>query len=803
MTVKSATKFVAGTAAAALIVGGVGAGVAFADESDWWPEGEHYFITTSVASPGSYINVAVQEDPAQLYCNPASEGDNPGRSFELVDESQTLITELVIDGAGGSSSDAMFYSMPIPSSVDASSPIAGAVLVGCAHTDGTPTEIYSTLPLTIVDEVESLYEFEGQWTWHAQPALEANAELTVRAMGFRPGETVSVAEAFGGFAPFTVTADNAGAIIATMTVPSDWDPDAFMGPEVWGFGESSKRAVSIYVAGGVEAPSVTPLTTPGGPAEGQAYEHGVLKVSVVGFPARENVRFALHASLATAAEPIVLGTVKTSAAGAATASFVLPEGVTGEFELFAGQKSGGDGWLLSTPVEIVPVPGDAVVDVATPTVYANGSVEVSGAGFEPGESVELSLHSTPVHTLKTVTADGSGEFTTTVSIPKGVTGAHSIWATGADTGLVLRSEVTVNEFASPVPTVSGDLRVGSEVSAVTDGWASGSTFTYQWLREGKTIKGATAQLYTLTSKDKGKRISVRVVGTSPGFAAVSKTSARTAKVASGVLAVGTPVISGDARVGSTLSVDPGVWTVGSKFKYQWYVNGKAVSKATKASWKVTSSAWGKFVSVRVTGSLSGYTSAAILGELSTPVADGSFAVVPTPTITGVLQAGKTVKAVPGTWSPKASLSYQWRINGLPVAGATKSSWKIPANAPGAVVSVTVTGSAAGFVSVQTHSAGSTVLHTLSGATPKITGTAKVGEALTAVPGAWTESTTLSYQWLRASSSTGKLTEIAGAVDATYVLGATDKGKYLAVKVTGQQADYADLAKTSKRTKKVK
>src|SRR5690606_530225 len=131
------------------------------------------------------------------------------------------------------------------------------------------------------------------------------------------------------------------------------------------------------------------------------------------------------------------------------------------------------------------------------TVNANSTLEVSGSGYLPDESVELSLHSDPI-VLDTITADATGSFQTTVTLPSAVSGSHTVWATGQESGLILRSALTIqaDEFLSPAPTIAGDLQVGGTVSAVTDGWSDGTSFTYQWLREGKAISGATAESYT-------------------------------------------------------------------------------------------------------------------------------------------------------------------------------------------------------------------------------------------------------------------------------------------------------------------
>lgn len=71
--------------------------------------------------------------------------------------------------------------------------------------------------------------------------------------------------------------------------------------------------------------------------------------------------------------------------------------------------------------------------------------------------------------------------------------------------------------------------------------------------------------------------------------------------------VGTPTISGTARVGYTLTANPGTWNPTPSYSYQWLSNGSPISGATGRTYTLPRSQRGKAVSVRVTGTLSGYT----------------------------------------------------------------------------------------------------------------------------------------------------------------------------------------------------
>jgi hypothetical protein len=82
------------------------------------------------------------------------------------------------------------------------------------------------------------------------------------------------------------------------------------------------------------------------------------------------------------------------------------------------------------------------------------------------------------------------------------------------------------------PTIVGKAKVGKLLTTAVGTWMTSVTFTYQWLRNGTAISGATGANYKLTTKDKGRRISVTVIGSRAGYTPVTLTSAPTAKVTS-------------------------------------------------------------------------------------------------------------------------------------------------------------------------------------------------------------------------------------------------------------------------------
>jgi hypothetical protein len=165
---------------------------------------------------------------------------------------------------------------------------------------------------------------------------------------------------------------------------------------------------------------------------------------------------------------------------------------------------------------------------------------------------------------------------------------------------------------TPTPTVTGTATVGKTLTADAGTWAPAPVaLTYQWFRGKTAIKGATASTYVLQAADAATTIRVAVTGTKAGFGTVVKTSGATdAVTAVDRIAAGKPRITGTARVGKTVKASPGSWGPGEvKLSYRWYHAGRAIKGATKSTYKLKASDKGHTVSVKITGSRTGFVSA--------------------------------------------------------------------------------------------------------------------------------------------------------------------------------------------------
>lgn len=167
-----------------------------------------------------------------------------------------------------------------------------------------------------------------------------------------------------------------------------------------------------------------------------------------------------------------------------------------------------------------------------------------------------------------------------------------------------------------------------------------------------------------------------------------------------------------------------------------------------------------------------------------------------PAISGAARVGTKLTATIGTVTPAgATASYQWLQNGAAISGATASTYTVATNLVGKKISVKITEAAPGYTSYTATSpqTAAVVAGVLVSPKPKITGTAKVGSVLSAVPGTWTAGTTLRYQWYAGGVA------IPGATHTPIAVPASDVGKVIRVRVVGTKAGYATATMDSANT----
>ncbi|GAA4721726.1 hypothetical protein [Nocardioides conyzicola] len=156
--------------------------------------------------------------------------------------------------------------------------------------------------------------------------------------------------------------------------------------------------------------------------------------------------------------------------------------------------------------------------------------------------------------------------------------------------------------------VQGSGGVGTAMTVVPPVWdMPGVVTTYQWLRDGSAIAGATGAVYELTTADYARKVSVRAAGVRPGYLTGTSTSVPVV-VTPGVPLVATapPVISGTVKVGQSLQTTTGTWPGTPRLSYAWLRDGQAVAGATGPTYRVAPTDAGHRLAVRVTATSAGY-----------------------------------------------------------------------------------------------------------------------------------------------------------------------------------------------------
>ncbi len=166
-------------------------------------------------------------------------------------------------------------------------------------------------------------------------------------------------------------------------------------------------------------------------------------------------------------------------------------------------------------------------------------------------------------------------------------------------------------------------------------------------------------------------------------------------------------------------------------------------------------------------------------------------------ISGTPTVGETLTAVAPTYFQKdAVASYQWKVDGQSVSGATGSSYEVQPADAGKEVSVVVTGSKPGYLDANDTVSVTAALRAAPVATsaPVVTGSPRVGQQLTVTPASWPVDGASTYSWTVGDKVVGTGT--------TYTLVPADSGKTVTVTETHTAPGYEPGTAMSEPTAKV-
>lgn len=361
--------------AAVVITGAVVAAPAQAAPGSGTPVPEGVYLASPWVETGGRITLQFVGDS----------GCDHGAAVSFVDDATSTSTPLETAGFGWSFWDMRDWAFvdrdfnPLP--IGRTAPVPGTLVAECYLTGGGdrggPTLEF---PLVVAPSAPAtIYHSPTAWTWYTPGGLTAGAPVTVSALGFTPGETVTATLAnatryFDGeswtgnaAAPVTAVADGEGAVTTTVILPSGWSADDELSLLIAGV--TSKYL--LYTDTGEPFNGDPSLSLD---SSGLSVPGGSVSITGGGYVAGETVTIGLHSAGARAVQ---LGTLQASAAGTIAGRVALPAGTAqGSYRVWAGAKTIGY-HLLNAPLTV-----GSSARISAPDRFSN-AVEIAKAAY-PG-----------------------------------------------------------------------------------------------------------------------------------------------------------------------------------------------------------------------------------------------------------------------------------------------------------------------------------------------------------------------------------------------------------------------------------
>ncbi len=325
----------------------------------------------------------------------------------------------------------------------------------------------------------------------------------------------------------------------------------------------------------------------------------------------------------------------------------------------------------------------------------------------------VSLASGPVTIgagIVALTANGKLAFTANAGFAGPATFSYSISdGMGGTATATVNLNVDSANAGSAAVTILG---VAAEHEVLTaqigpDPDGAGTAPSFQWLRDGTVINGATSNSYTLSSTDAGHAIAVRATYTDgEGFNEVVTSAALTGITAAndGSAAASITGLATEHQIlTASVAGDPDGDGAAS---FQWLRDGNEIASATAATYTLDPGDVGHAISVRASytdaqGFAEQVTSTSTAAVLAVDDGKSAVTIAGTATVEQVLTA--TVGADPdGTGTTPA---LQWLRGNTAIAGATQATYTLTAADVGFRISLRINYTdGQGFTSVATSAA---------------------------------------------------------------------------------------------------
>jgi hypothetical protein len=549
---------------------------------------------------------------------------------------------------------------------------------------------------------------------------------------------------------------------------------------------------------------------------------------------------------ASTAAPTITGVAKRGQALAANGGSWNPAGASYTFKW---QRDTGSGWTDvsgATASGYTPVAADLTAALRVVVTATNGF----GTTSAPSNPTAAVAPDPPVSSgVPTITGMAKRTFTMTATAglwsPAGSSFAYqwqrdsgSGWTdiggatapgyalVAADVGAQVRVRVTATNpdgsatatsgpsgtvvpavpAAVSAPVIAGTTKAGDTLNASNGAWnPAAASYAYQWQRRsGATfadIAGATSSSYTLVAADVGTAVRVKVTGTNADGSGIGYSNTSATVTSPPAVTGAVPAPSGTLQDASVLTAQPGTWTPGATFTYQWLrcPSGAAdtatgcVTVAMGPAYILAGEDVGHAMAVRVTARTAA-GSVAVPSATTADVTGRPLTAVVATSIGGSPTIAETVRAAPALWSvPIRTTRYQWQrcdVDGsncadIPNAGGQVYTLTVAdrgkalavretATSPGRTASVT---SAAVVVADQPLP--------VMGTAPAILGTAARTMTLTVRLGTWgNRPTSITYAWQRCEADSSGCVPISPrGTGTTYTLVAADVGHTVTVVVS--------------------
>ena len=342
-----------------------------------------------------------------------------------------------------------------------------------------------------------------------------------------------------------------------------------------------------------------------------------------------------------------------------------------------------------------------------------------------------------------------------------------------------------------VRTVSPRVVISGSTYSVTAAgtWVPAATsMQYEWFVDGMSVGTGSPITFSSAASQ-----SVTLVATAIRSHYTSSSVTIPVRVGSATTLTSTAITGasfGQTLVAPAPFVYPASSSPAAVYSYQWYSNGIAISKANASTFTPSTAYLGRSITVRVVATSPYYATRVITSPpvvlQKAPAPTGTAAIQGT---TGITPGSKLSLAV-GGWPTGFTPSFAWQTspNGTTwTTVATTPTYTLLTTQPGLQVRAIYTLTRLGFTTATVTTTAETVdwLGPLDTTTPpQLVGSGKLGQTLTASPGAWNAAgVVFSYEWMRDGIV------IPGITGTTYVPIASAFGTDIQVRVTATRAGF--------------